>query len=187
MLAFQPNKNSKSEWNFGLELERNVFNKTKEDMFACMYFDGAGETNINKLISFFDGTLETASYTLFVNKNITKLPEGIGEKVVAKIEKDWKKNVTILKNIINDKRWNPFTKPVASGNLNGKTFLITGTLSKPRNVIESEIKANGGTISSSVNKTLDYLVCGDSAGSKLDKANKLGVKVINEDELKGLY
>lgn len=74
-------------------------------------------------------------------------------------------------------------KDSSSRVLSGKTFVITGSLSSPRKVIQKLITDNGGEIKSSVSKNLDYLVAGDKAGSKLDKANKQGVAVISEDAL----
>ena len=70
-----------------------------------------------------------------------------------------------------------------SDKLVGKTFVVTGTLeSFSRSQIEQTIKENGGKISSSVSKKTDYVLAGVEAGSKLDKAQQLGVKVINEKE-----
>ena len=66
--------------------------------------------------------------------------------------------------------------------LQGKSFLITGTLDKPRKYYEELILSNGGSLLSGVSKNLDFLIAGEKAGSKLDKANKLGVKVISQDE-----
>ena len=66
--------------------------------------------------------------------------------------------------------------------LQGKSFLITGTLDKPRKYYEELILANGGSLLSGVSKNLDFLIAGKKAGSKLEKANKLGVKVISQDE-----
>lgn len=66
--------------------------------------------------------------------------------------------------------------------LQGKTFLITGTLDKPRKYYEELILANGGSLLSGVSKNLNFLIAGEKAGSKLEKANKLGVKVISQDE-----
>jgi len=71
----------------------------------------------------------------------------------------------------------------ASDALGGKTFLVTGTLSKPREHFHQLIKDNGGKLLSSVSKNLDYLIAGESAGSKLEKAQKLGVAVIGEEQL----
>lgn len=67
--------------------------------------------------------------------------------------------------------------------LEGKSFVITGTLSKPRNEFEKLIEEHGGKLSSSVSKKTDYLLAGENAGSKLDKAKALGIKIIDEKEL----
>ena len=67
--------------------------------------------------------------------------------------------------------------------LNGETFCITGTLSRPRKEIALSIKAQGGKVVSSVSGNLDFLVSGDSSGSKMEKATRLGVKIIGENEL----
>ncbi|MDO8301892.1 MAG: NAD-dependent DNA ligase LigA [Sedimentisphaerales bacterium] len=65
----------------------------------------------------------------------------------------------------------------------GKTIVVTGTLENfSRQQIEQAIKDNGGKVSSSVSKKTDFLVAGAEAGSKLEKANQLGVKVITENE-----
>ncbi|MGI8649476.1 MAG: NAD-dependent DNA ligase LigA [Rubrobacter sp.] len=68
----------------------------------------------------------------------------------------------------------------SEGPLAGKKFVITGTLSQPRSAFQAEIKAAGGTVVSSVSKKTDYVLAGEEAGSKLKKANKLGVAVLDE-------
>ncbi len=69
--------------------------------------------------------------------------------------------------------------------LNGLTFVITGTLpSMTRNEAKEFIQTRGGKVSGSVSKKTDYLVVGESPGSKLAKAKALGVKVIGEEELR---
>ena len=70
--------------------------------------------------------------------------------------------------------------------LKGLSFVLTGTLSRPRGEIKKELESLGARVSSAVSKKTDYLVAGESAGSKLDKAESLGVKVINEEELAAL-
>ncbi|MEX0686627.1 MAG: NAD-dependent DNA ligase LigA [Balneolales bacterium] len=65
----------------------------------------------------------------------------------------------------------------------GKTFVLTGTLpTLKRNEARSIIEKNGGSTSGSVSKNTDYVLAGESAGSKLDKAQELGVAVIHEEE-----
>lgn len=69
------------------------------------------------------------------------------------------------------------------GVLEGKTFVVTGTLQNyKRDEIKSLIEELGGRTSSSISKKTDFLVAGEKAGSKLAKAEKLGVKVLSEDE-----
>ena len=75
---------------------------------------------------------------------------------------------------------------IQSGKLIGKTFCITGTLSRPRKEIALSIKSEGGKVQSSISGNLDYLLAGDSAGSKLQKAERLGVKIISETQLSTL-
>lgn len=70
--------------------------------------------------------------------------------------------------------------------LAGKSFLITGTLSKGRNDFKKLIMENGGEWKSSVSKTLDYLVVGDSPGGKLAKAKKANVPIITEQQFNEL-
>lgn len=67
-------------------------------------------------------------------------------------------------------------------NINGKTFVITGTLSRPRDEIKEEIEGLGGNVTGSVTKKTDYVIAGDKAGSKLTKANELGIRVLTEEE-----
>ncbi|MCC6797747.1 MAG: NAD-dependent DNA ligase LigA [Candidatus Hydrogenedentes bacterium] len=65
----------------------------------------------------------------------------------------------------------------------GKTFVVTGTLQKySRDGIHDRIKNLGGKAASSISANTDYLVAGEKAGSKLNKAKQLGVKVLTEDE-----
>ncbi len=71
-----------------------------------------------------------------------------------------------------------------AGPLAGRTFVLTGTLPKlTREEATAKIEAAGGKVSGSVSKKTDYVVAGTEAGSKLDKAQKLGVKIIDEAEL----
>ena len=74
-------------------------------------------------------------------------------------------------------------KVMRSGKLAGKTVVVTGTLEKfTRQQVEQAIRQAGGKPSSSVSKKTDFVLAGKEPGSKLDKARKLGVKVINEKQ-----
>ena len=71
----------------------------------------------------------------------------------------------------------------AEGPLSGKTFVLTGALSRPRPEFEKMIAAAGGKATGSVTKNTTYLVAGEGGGSKRDKAARLGIPVIGEEEL----
>ena len=62
----------------------------------------------------------------------------------------------------------------------GKTFVITGSLSQPRPAFKKQIESLGGKVSGSISKNTDYLLAGEKAGSKADKAEQLGVTVLDE-------
>ena len=81
-------------------------------------------------------------------------------------------------------RWKSLKEPITIGGLlSGSSFCITGTLSRPRKEIALSIKSEGGKVVSSVSGNLDFLVAGESSGSKFDKANRLGISIISESDL----
>jgi DNA ligase (NAD+) len=70
----------------------------------------------------------------------------------------------------------------AAGPLSGKTFVITGTLSMDRDAVKTLIESHGGKVSGSVSKKTDYVLAGEGGGSKRDKAETLGVPIIDETD-----
>lgn len=90
------------------------------------------------------------------------------------------KKLVLLNELLNRIK---LTSASKEGLLAGSTFCITGTLSKPRKQIQQDIKNAGGVVKDSITKALDYLVLGEGAGSKLQKAQDAGVMVISEQEL----
>ena len=82
-------------------------------------------------------------------------------------------------NLKNDKK-----QVVSSGNLSGQNFLFTGTLSKlKRSEAEAMVESQGGKLLTGVSSKLNFLVVGEDAGSKLEKAKKIpAIKIITEDE-----
>ena len=115
--------------------------------------------------------------------------KGIGDKVAVAVntflndENNWK-IITDLKNIglqfaINETN----SEEIADNPIKDKNFLATGKLQKyKRNDIKDIILSKGGNYLSAVSKNLDFLIAGEKAGSKLEKAEKLGVRVLTEDE-----
>lgn len=80
----------------------------------------------------------------------------------------------------------PRVEKKAETAISGTTWVITGTLSQPREEIAELIRQAGGKVSGSVSKKTTYLLAGEEAGSKLEKANELKVKVISEKEFRGM-
>ncbi len=104
--------------------------------------------------------------------------------IVAQSVHDWfreERNLTLLNRLRTAGLL--FANPIieqASNKFAGSTWVITGTLSQGREEIADIIRANGGKVSSSVSAKTSYLLAGEEAGSKLEKATKLKVKVLNE-------
>jgi len=114
--------------------------------------------------------------------------DGVGP-IVAKALTDWfadKNNQKVLNNLLKEVQIEKITNNI-SNNLNsklkGKSFVITGTLSSmSRDEAKDKIRTLGGDVSESISAKTSYLVAGDNAGSKLEKARKLGVKVLSEKD-----
>lgn len=112
--------------------------------------------------------------------------EDIGPKVATSIHQFFNNtdNLRMLEKLeelgVNMKR----TKGENStGILNGKTFLFTGSLSMKRSEAKAIAEAKGGKVLSGVSNKLDYLIAGEKAGSKLDKAKKMSsIEILNEEE-----
>ncbi|MBT7244508.1 MAG: NAD-dependent DNA ligase LigA [Euryarchaeota archaeon] len=110
--------------------------------------------------------------------------DGIGDKV-ASIFRGGISNRRDLINELSEIIKITDESQAVSGKFDGKTFCITGSLTRPRKEISLAIKNAGGKVVGSVSGSLDVLVAGEKAGSKLAKAESLGIQIWNEDELFG--
>jgi DNA ligase (NAD+) len=72
----------------------------------------------------------------------------------------------------------------SASKVKGTTWVITGTLSQSRDEIAELIIAHGGKVSGSVSKKTSFVLAGEDAGSKLEKAKKLGIRIVDETELR---
>ncbi len=115
--------------------------------------------------------------------------EGIGQKVAETIH-GYFKNPQMKKRVEHLLRQDiSLIKPERvheKKGVAGKSFIFTGSISMPRSLAKEKVKRLGGKVVSSVSKNTDFVVAGDEAGSKLTKAQDLGVKIIDEDEFKKL-
>ena len=112
--------------------------------------------------------------------------DGIGETVARLVLDGLANRISTINELKKYLEISEEKETLDSGKLLGKTFCITGTLSRPRKEIALSIKSGGGKVQSSISGNLDYLLAGESAGSKLEKAQRLGVKIISEKELSSL-
>ena len=113
--------------------------------------------------------------------------DGFGEEMAESVLEFFEVNrelVERLKEILNPKE--PEVKEVKESVFSGKTVVITGTLSRPRDEFKALLESYGAKVTNSVSKKTDFLLYGESAGSKLEKAKKFGVKLLDEDEFKRL-
>ncbi len=120
-------------------------------------------------------------------EELINLPD-IGPKVAASImkalgQKDFQKEVKELIKVGVEPKGIEAGPNQGSGALQGMSFVVTGTLPIPRNEVQDLIRKQGGQVGSSVSKKTSVLVAGEKAGSKLDKAEKLGVTVWSWDDL----
>jgi DNA ligase (NAD+) len=114
--------------------------------------------------------------------------EGIGPEIARSIRRffDKEENRRVVNRLLEGVTIETRSRAEEAGNvaeaLAGKTFVLTGTLSAmTRNDARERIQSLGGRVTGSVSGNTDYLVAGEAAGSKLDKAQKLGVTVLTED------
>lgn len=114
---------------------------------------------------------------------------GIGNAVVNQCNVWFKeeRNLILLNELAKHVKISDFPI-VKDGVLSGTSFIFTGTLeTMTRNEAKQLVERNGGRVMTSISKNVDYVVAGESAGSKLAKATELGLKIISEIEFKNLF
>ena len=117
-------------------------------------------------------------------EEITAVPD-VGEKMAESIIQYFsdEKNIEFINRLKNSGVNTTYTSTVTGSYFQGKVFVLTGTLSSmKRSEAKTLIENQGGKVSGSVSKNTDFVVAGEEAGSKLQKANELGVSVISEEE-----
>ena len=76
-----------------------------------------------------------------------------------------------------------YPEKAAGDLLEGYTFVLTGTLSMPRDAMQKKLEAEGAKVTGSVSKKTDFVLAGDNPGSKVEKARTLNIEILSEDEL----
>ena len=142
-----------------------------------------GETTAKTLAAAVTDILDFKKYS---EEELRQL-EDVGVKVAASIYQFFQvhDNILMIEHLRNEGvNIKSSKKEVKTGKLNGASFLFTGTLpTLKRNEAEKMVEENGGTISSGVNSKLQFLIVGEDAGGKLDKAKKISsIKILTEPE-----
>ncbi len=173
-------------------LLREINESKKKNWHKQLYGLGmphVGEANAKSLSKNFKSIEELITTSKEAPQNISNI-YGFGREITDGIIK-WLDNsnnqnlIKELKSIGFSLKENLKSKSNNSNILNGKSFVLTGTLnSLTRDEAKEMIENAGGSVSSSISKKTNFLVSGEKAGSKLKKAQELGVKIINENELK---
>ncbi len=148
--------------------------------------------NVAELIASYYPDLQSLEKEMLENKGAELVKvDGLGPKIIESLLEFFQND--FYKKFSKELKENPELLAIKSEEAKklgdkfaGMTFVITGSLSESRSHYEAIIKENAGKLSSSVSKKTTYLLCGDSPGSKYDKAKELGVKIINEEEFKSL-
>jgi DNA ligase (NAD+) len=164
-------------------------NRPLSKLINALGIRGVGEVLAVELARHFEELEKLSSANADDLENI----EGIGPNIAMAIV-DWFKretNMKVLQKLNQADVW-PIEKPAIRQpaekmRLDELTFVITGTLpGVTRDELKDLIQENGGKVTDSVSKNTSYLLVGEEAGSKLDKARKLGVPTIGMDELNKL-
>lgn len=146
--------------------------------------------NVSELIASVYPSLFELEKEVLGNHGVDLLKlDGLGEKILNSLKQFFESEIyaQVKQDYIDlGFDFKELVKRELSDKFAGLIFVITGTLSESRSYFEKIIKDNGGKVSSSVSKKTSYLLCGNEAGSKLSKAQDLGVKVLSEEKFREL-
>lgn len=183
-LSKLPRQGEKSSANIMASIEKSK-NSSLTRLIYSMGIRFVGEQTAKSLAKNFE---DVESFLNADPENLLEISD-IGPKVAASIQNalksgDFKKEMRALLEL-GVKIGSPL-KARGSTKYHGMVFVITGTLPVPRDEIKDSIELNGGKVSGSVSKKTSYLLAGEEAGSKLDKARELNVPVLSWDDFQKL-
>ncbi len=163
----------------------NSIEKSKNVDFSNFIYalgiGGVGEKTAKDLAKYFGNLEALRSATAEEIYQIRDIGETIAGSIVDFFADEF--NNTMINNLLACGIEIKESQKILGGIFEGKTFVLTGTLEKySRNEATEIIEKNGGQTSSSVSKNTSYVLAGESAGSKLEKAKKLGVQIISEQD-----
>ncbi len=174
---------------FKAKKAQNLLNSI-ENAKGCEYWRFINALGIEHIGEVASKTLSEAFGSRFLEATKEEIIacDGIGEEMAESLLEFIRVNresIVKLQEILQPKE--PEQKAEAKENpFKGKTVVLTGTMSESRGAIKEMLESLGAKVSSSVSKKTDFLIYGEDAGSKFDKANSLGVTTLSEDEMRQL-
>ena len=164
------------------KIVRNIQNSKNRPLHRLIY--GLGIFHVGKHVAeILTQKFKTMDEFLKANIEDYMEIEGIGPKTAKSLYIFFHepKNIELIEKL--KKAGVRMTEEESEGKLKGLVFVFTGALkSMTRHEAEELVKSEGGSVASSVSKKVNYVVVGEKPGSKLEKAKRLGVKIINEEE-----
>ncbi len=164
------------------KIVRNIQNSKNRPLHRLIY--GLGIFHVGKHVAeILTQKFKTMDEFLKANIEDYMEIEGIGPKTAKSLYMFFHepKNIELIEKL--KKAGVRMTEEESEGKLKGLVFVFTGALkSMTRHEAEELVKSEGGSVASSVSKKVNYVVVGEKPGSKLEKAKRLGVKIINEEE-----
>jgi DNA ligase (NAD+) len=173
---------------FGKKLAKNLVDEInlKKEVGFDKFINSLGirhvGENISKIVAENFNTLDEFMHTDL--ERIEKL-DGVGTEIAKSIMEfvTNKKNIDIIRKILNNGVKIKYAKNIIGEKFRGNTFCITGALKNfTRDELVRIIQQESGTVVSTVNKKTNYLILGGNPGYKLNRANELDIKIIDENE-----
>ena len=161
-----------------IEDSRNV---KLENFIAALGIPNIGLSASKTISNYFHGNYSMFIESVAAEFDFTKLDD-FGATMNNSIYDYMRENFDMIEDLATEMN---FMRPEkqTDNSLNGLKFCITGSFKLPREGLKKQLEDRGAKFISSVSKNLDILFCGEKAGSKLSKAQQLGVRIANEDEL----
>ncbi|MBU1023382.1 NAD-dependent DNA ligase LigA [bacterium] len=175
---------------FGAKAAENIFNAIEESKKNPLHrlINGLGILGVGAEMAKVLAN-EFGSFDKLMESSLDQLNDihGVGEVIAKNIFDFFRndENISIIERL-READLSAFEESATDDSVDkplaGKTFVLTGTMkSMSREKAKEIIESKGGKVSASVSKKTDYVIAGENAGSKLDKANKLGVKILDEE------
>ena len=163
-----------------IESSRNV---KLDNFITALSIPNVGKSAAKTISNYFNGNFEDFMYAYKNNFNWTVLDD-FGAVMANNLDEYLNENYDNIIDLADEMDFvKQESKEAGDNSLNGIKFCITGSFSQSRDKLKEQLEAKGAKFVSGVSKNLDILFCGEKAGSKLAKAQSLGVKIAYEDEL----